>query len=158
MTEPTPEASSDHSPESDEIDDDALDPRARDAMRKLRRECQSLRGRLKDSEEQLGAAAREAAHQRVVVEAAAKAAGLIDGSDIWSAHPDPSEFIDEQFADIVPDRVAEATKALITAKPYLARPVGVPPTDRPLEGLGAGARAPEDAKPAPTWHSALRGS
>jgi hypothetical protein len=150
-------------PELD-LDDTDLDPRTREAFRKLRSENRSLRARLHEREdrlhereEQIGAAAaREAVHHRAVVEAAAKAAGLIDGSDIWSAHPDPTEFLDE-FADVVPDRVAEATRALFEAKPYLARPVGAPPTERPIEGLRSGAR-PEEPAAKPAWAGAIKGT
>jgi hypothetical protein len=151
MTEPTP-------PVDDELEEEKLDPRTREALRKLRAENKSLRSRLRDSEEQIGAqAAREAAHQRAVVAAAATAAGLIDDEDLLSRH-DPSEFLDEQLADVMPHKVAAATKALLDEKPYLGRPVGAPPTDRPIEGLRSGARAPEDKTPTPSWYSALHGT
>ncbi len=150
--EPTPE------PNAEDVDESTLDERARAAMQKLRSENRSLRSRLRDSEEQVGiASARLTAHHKAVIEAAAKAAGLIDPSDFTVHHPDPNEFVDE-FADVVPDKVTEAVQALLEAKPYLGRPAGPPPTDRPLEGLRPGARAPEDKTPAPTWSTALRGA
>jgi hypothetical protein len=149
--------------EPDELDDDeqVFDMRA---VRKLRRENSSLRSRihdfeeqLRDRDEQIGAqAAREAAHQRSVIEAAARAAGLIDPSDFLAAHPDPSEFIDAEFRDVLPDKVAEAAAALLEAKPYLGRPVGAPPSDRPLEALRSGARPADKPKPA-SWTTAIRG-
>jgi hypothetical protein len=100
MTEPeqtTPE------PEPVDDDDDSMfDDRAREALTKLRKENHGLRSRLRDSEEQVGiASARLSAHHKSVIESAAKAAGLIDGSDIWSAQPDPNAFLDEQFHDVV---------------------------------------------------------
>ena len=50
------------------------------------------------------------------VAAAAAQAGLIDGNDLFLAHPDPDEFLDEQFREVVGDRVAEATKELLGAQ------------------------------------------
>ena len=49
---------------------------------------------------------------------------MIDPSDFLAAHPDPTEFLDTEFNDVLPDRVAEATAALLEAKPHLARVVG----------------------------------
>ena len=164
MTEPNepndqPTPADDNDADDTTIEDSALDPRTREAFKKLRSENHSLRTRLRDSEEQVGiASARLSAHHRQVIAAAAKAAGLIDPTDFTAAHPDPSEFLDE-FHEVVGDKVAEAAKALIAAKPYLARPPsGPPPTERPIEGLRPGARAPEDKVPAPTWASAIRGT
>lgn len=156
MTEPITSDDVDTSGTVEVADDDeqVLDMAA---MRKVRREAAELRKRNRELEEQLeGAAARETAHQRAMVEHAAAAAGMIDPSDFLAVHPDPSEFADE-FHNVVGDRVAEAAAALIASKPHLGRPVGAPPTDRPLEGLRPGARAPEDKKPAPSWATALRG-
>lgn len=140
-----------------EIDDDELDPRARAAMQKLRRECRSLRTRLHETEEEVGAqAAREMVRHRATIEAAAKAAGLVDGSDFTLHHPDPAPFLDEEFKDVVGDRVTEAAAALLEQKPYLGR-AAAPPTDRPIESLRPGA-SPEPAKKIEaTWASALRG-
>ena len=149
MTEPAPE----QAPEPDDYE--GVDMAA---VRKLRREAQALRRKNHELEEQLGAAAaREGAHQIAVVAAAAKAAGMIDPSDFLAAHPNVDEFLDEQFNDVLPDKVAEATAALLESKPYLGRPVGPPPSARPVEGLKPGARAREDESPAPSWTQALRG-
>jgi len=143
-------------PEPD-VDDSTLDDRTRDALKKLRQENHSLRTRLRDSEEQVGiASARLTAHHRAVIEAAAKAAGLLDPSDFTAHHPDPNEFVDE-FADVVPDRVTEAARALLEAKPHLAAPpAGRPPTDRPLKSLRGGATPEDKPKPAPSWSSVIR--
>lgn len=63
--EPTNDAVVDKHADEDSGDDDTV--------RKLKRECQQLRSRLRDSEEQIGAAAaREAIHQRAVIEHAAQ--------------------------------------------------------------------------------------
>ena len=144
--------------EVDDVSDDDLDPRIRAYVAKLKREAQGLRSKLRDAEEIAGAAsARETVHTREQVAAAAAAAGLIDGHDLFIAHPDPNEFLDEQFRDVVGDRVAEATQALLARKPYLGRAVGAPPTDRPLESLRPGA-SPEPKQPTtPSWSAALHG-
>ena len=76
------------------------------AMRKVRKEAAELRKRNLELEEQLGAAtARETAHRRDVVAAAAQSAGMIDPSDFLAVHPDPAEFLDEQFRTVIGDRV-----------------------------------------------------
>ena len=147
MTEPTPDETVPDDTSVDEVDDSTLDPRARDALRKARNEARNLRTRLRESESTHESdLARLAAHERSVIEQAVKAAGFYDASDFLALHPDTSDFVDE-FHEVVPDRVAEAAKAILDAKPYLGRPVGPPPTDRPIEGLRSGALPPED-KPA----------
>jgi hypothetical protein len=161
MTEPTPDNIEPDTvtpePEPDDVNDDELDPRALAALQKLRRENQSLRSRLHEREEQVGAqAAREAVHHKAVIEAAAAQAGFIDPSDFTLAYPDPAPFLDEQFQDVVGDRVTEAARALLEQKPHLGRPVGAPPTERPIEGLRSGA-APELKEKPISWSSALRG-
>jgi hypothetical protein len=158
MTEPTDDPTPATEPDAEDIGDEStLDPKMRDAFKKLRSENRRLRTRLRDSEEQVGiASARLSAHHRAVVAAAAKAAGMIDGEDLLSVY-DPNEFLDEQFADVVDDKVVEATRALLDAKPYLGRPVGPPPTDRPVEGLRSGAR-PADKPKSASWATAIRGS
>lgn len=156
MTEPVGEPIPDTEPDAEDIES-TLDGRTRDAFKKLRSENHSLRTRLRDSEEQVGiASARLAAHHKAVIEAAAKAAGLIDPSDFTVHHPDPGEFVDE-FADVVPDKVTAAAQALLEAKPYLGRPSGPPPSQRPIESLRSGAR-PEEPTTAPSWSTALRGA
>ncbi len=155
--EPAVEPAGEEPTAEDDVSDDELDPRTRAAMQKLRRENQNLRTRLHESEEMVaGAAARATVHHKAVIEAAAAAAGFIDPTDFTLAHPDPSPFLDEQFETIVGDRVAEAAEALLEAKPHLRRPVGAPPSQRPVEGLRPGA-SPEPRKAEVTWSSALRG-
>lgn len=164
--EPTPDelpTAVDDSPDDDdtapepEPDDDLLDPRARAALQKARREAAGLRARLREAEETIGAAAaRATVHHKVAIEAAAAQAGFIDPTDFTLAHPDPSPFLDEQFQEIVGDRVKEAAETLLRAKPHLRRPVGPPPSDRPVEGLRSGARAEETPK-VTTWAQALHG-
>jgi hypothetical protein len=78
-----------------ELEESSLDPRVRETFKKLRSENHSLRTRLRESEDQVGiAAARLGAHHKAVIEAAARAAGLIDPSDFTDRHPDPAEFVD----------------------------------------------------------------
>ena len=96
----------------DDVSDDELDDRTRAYVAKLKREAQGLRSKLRDAEEIAGAAAaRETIHTREKVAQAAAAAGLIDGEDLFTVHS-PDEFLDEQFREVVGDRVAEAVKAL----------------------------------------------
>jgi hypothetical protein len=141
-----------------DVSDDELDPRTRAYVAKLKKESQGLRARLRDAEEQVGAAsARENVHTREQVAAAAAQAGLIDGNDLFIAHPDPNEFLDEQFRDVIGSRVAAATQSLLEQKPYLGRPVGAPPTQRPLEGLRPGAAPEPKAPTTPSWSAALHG-
>ena len=155
--EPRSEAFAATADEQAEVDDDALDPRTRAALSKLRRENHSLRSRLHESEEQVGAAAaRETQRQRADIEAIA-AEHLVEGQDIWRAQPDMDAFIDEQFHEITRDRVVETAKQLASEKPHLARPnVSPPPSQQPIESLRPGA-SPE-VKPKPTRGAgALRG-
>ena len=141
----------------DDVSDDELDPRTKAYVAKLRREAQSLRSKLRDAEEIAGAAsARETVHTREAVAQAAAAAGLIDGNDLFTVHS-PDEFVDEQFKEVVGDKVAEATRALLARKPYLGRPVGAPPSQRPVEGLRPGASPEPQQEKATSWSAALHG-
>lgn len=141
----------------DEVSDDELDPRTRAYVGKLKREAQQQRAARRELEEQLGAtAAHLEVHNREKVAAAAAAAGLINGEDLFLAHS-PDEFLDEQFRDVVGDRVAEATKALLAAKPYLGRTVGRPPSERPIESLRPGASPEPKPDTGTSWSAALHG-
>jgi hypothetical protein len=140
---------------TDDDDDEILDMKA---VRKLRSENRNLQSRLHEVQSgyerivtQHGALLRRGVEQEAEKY-------LYDANDIWRADPDTQkEFYDEQFGDIIGDRVAEAARAIAASKPHLARPPqGPPPTDRPLEGLRGGA-SPEDKPPAPSWYTALRG-
>lgn len=156
--EPEPEPLPQGEEDSDAPDDAELDDRTRAYVAKLKREAQGLRTKLRDAEEIAGAAAaRETVHTREAVAAAAAQAGLIDGNDLFIAHPDPNEFLDEQFREVVGDRVAEATKALLATKPYLGRTRGTPPSDRPIEGLRPGASPQQQQPKTSTWSEALHG-
>ena len=141
----------------DDISDDDLDPRARAALQKARREAANLRSRLHEAEETIGAAAaREMARDRAEVERLA-AEHLVDAQDIWRQEPDIQAYYDGEFQQIVGDKVREAAQAIIARSPHLARPnTAPPPSDRPIEGLRPGARAEEKQQPV-TWSSALRG-
>ena len=142
---PTPEPGDDH-------------PMSLGEARKLRRESAALRARAKaaeDDNERL--ITQNAALSRREVEHAA-ASVLYDPSDVWRVDPDVQQsFYDEQFGEVVGDKVREAAAALAASKPHLAKPpTAPPPSDRPIEGLRAGARV-EEKPVAPTWHSALHG-
>ena len=127
-------------------------------VRKLRHEAAGLRVQLKEAKAanaQLeGAAARLAALEHAEVERIA-AEQLHDGADIWRVPAEAQQdWYDEEFNQLQPDKVREAVEALIAVKPHLAKPQR-PPTNRPIESLHGGARAPEDRQPV-TWSSALR--
>ena len=146
-------------PEPDDVADDELDPRTAAYVAKLKRECQQQRARARDAEEQLGAvSARVDVQTREQVAQAAAQAGLIDGNDLFLAHPDPNEFLDEQFRDVVEGKVRDATEKLLESKPYLGRTTGRPPTDRPLESLRPGASPEPKAPKTPSWSQALHGT
>lgn len=151
-------------PEPEQVDtaDDVEVPQTLEAARKLRSENRSLRQRLHAAEaanaELEGAATRLSALEHAEVERIA-AQDLIDGSDVWTAQPDLTAFYDEEFKQVVPDRVREATQALIASKPHLARPnTTPPPSKQPLEGLRPGATPNEPKPKAHSWSSALRGT
>jgi hypothetical protein len=83
---------------------------------------------------------------------------LVDGGDLYRHGADEETVYDEQFHQLMPDRVREAARAIAEARPHLAkRDVGPPPTERPIESLRSGARAEENT-PAPSWYTAIRGS
>ena len=160
MTEPTePTPAEEHRDDNTTFPDadDSLDlPQNLDQARKLRSENKNLRERLHIAEtEREAAITRLAAADRREVERHA-ATVLIDPSDIWQ-QADTSAFFDDEFKDIVGDKVVEAAKAVIAAKPHLAKPpTAPPPTDRPIEGLRGGA-APEAKPTTPSWATAIRG-
>lgn len=155
--EPEPEPLPQGEEDSDAPDDAELDDRTRAYVAKLKREAQGLRTKLRDAEEIAGAAAaRETVHTREAVAAAAAQAGLIDGNDLFIAHPDPDPFLDE-FHEVVGSKVAEAAEALLARKPYLGRTRGTPPTQRPVEGLRPGASPEPKQDTTPSWSAALHG-
>jgi hypothetical protein len=133
--------------------------------RKLRSENASLRRRLHERDEQYntlqaeheGTMTRLGQLERAEIE---RIAGehLIDATDVWQAQPDVQAFYDEEYKQIVSDKVVETAKSIIAAKPHLARPQSAPPpSERPIEGLRPGA-APETKSKTPTWASAIRGT
>jgi len=148
-TDPTPAA---------EPDDDDSEPQSIEQARKLRSENRSLRSRLRAMETDYeGAITRLAALEHAEVERHAGEV-LVDPADIWRHQPDLTAFYDDEFHQITRDKVVETAKQLAADKPHLAKPpTAPPPTDRPIEGLRPGARAPEDKPPTPSWASALRG-
>ena len=133
-------------------------------VRKLRNENARLRHRLKEVEASMGSErestlARLAAYEREAVERAA-ATTLIDGEDIWRYTDEATQAeFNDAFGAIVADNVVAAAKRVIAARPHLARPPSTPPpTDRPIESLRPGATPNTgEKKPAPSWHTALRG-
>jgi hypothetical protein len=146
-TEPTPDIEPDG--------DDA--PETIEQARKLRSENRALRTRLHDLEsEHEGAVTRLAALEHAEVERHA-AELLIDPQDIWREQPDLQAYYDEEFQQIVPDRVREAARAIIASRPHLTRPQNTPPpTQRPIEHLRPGARGTETARET-SWPQFLRG-
>lgn len=152
--EPTPEGEIRvEAPTGEEpVDDEVADLQT---LRKVRREAASLRQRLHALEtEHEGTVTRLSAMEHAEVERIASE-HLIDPTDVWRQQPDLQSYYDEEFQQIVPDKVREATAAIIQSKPHLARPQR-PPTDQPVEGLKPGASPETKPKPV-TWSSALRG-
>lgn len=154
--EPEPAAAADES-ELD-VDDSTLDPRAREALQKARREAHSLRTRLREAEEEVGAAAAVVGAMQLAEVKRIAGEHLIDPDDLLTHQPDIQAYYDEEFKQIVPDRVREATQALIAARPHLGKPnTSRPPSDRPIESLRGGA-SPQDKPAAPSWFTAIRGA
>jgi hypothetical protein len=156
----TAEAPDDEMPTAVDTADDA--PQNLEAARKLRSENRNLRQRLHEAESAAkvdvdALTARLAALERAEVERLA-AQDLIDPADLWQTDVTAQSFYDDAFTQIVPDKVRDATAALIKSKPHLARPprqATPPPTDRPIESLRPGA-SPEPRRTEVTWSSALR--
>lgn len=156
--EPTPETSSDVDADArsddtatdDDVTNDALDPRTRESLRRLRAENKSLRGRLHSIESDYEAAAsRLSALQHNEIERVASEL-LIDGRDIWRAEADVQAYVDEQFEGIIADKVIESAKQLLRDRPYLGRPpTGPPPTQRPSKACGVAPRPRKNRKRRP---------
>jgi len=135
------------------LDESGMDPAAIGEIRKLRRESQKLRERLRAAEEdaeraitQLGAL-KHSEVERLAGE------HLVDPGDVWRAGAD---FLDE-YGAVDPSKVAEAAKGLTAEKPHLAKPQSAPPpSDRPVEGLRAGATPAREPTPAASWQSVIR--
>jgi hypothetical protein len=141
--------------EPDDNDEQPLDMRG---VRKLRNENKRLRHLLRETEENRASdLARIAGFEKREVEREASSL-LVDPEDIWRTDEATQQaFVDQQFGEVVGDRVREAAEAIITSKPHLARPpTARPPTDRPVEGLRSGAMPQEKPKPI-GWASAIRG-
>lgn len=165
MTELTPEPELVEQIDDDIADDndEVLDMRG---VRKLRNEAKRLRHLLREEQENRASEqkhresdlARIAAFEKREVEREASQV-LIDAEDIWR-HTDleTQQTFNNEFGEIVGERVVEAAKRLASERPHLARPnTSPPPSDRPLEGLKPGASPEPEKKPA-TWHAAIRGS
>lgn len=150
-TEPEPVA--EHA-EARPLDESGWDPAAVTEIRKLRRENQRVRDRLRAAETdaeraitQLGAL-RHNEIERLAAE------HLVDPADIWRAGAD---FTDDETGDLDPGKVGDAAQALISDKPHLARPQSAPPpSDRPVEGLRSGAMPTAEPTPKPSWQSVIR--
>jgi hypothetical protein len=142
------------------LDESTLDERTVAALKKLRSEAKGLRDRMHVKDEEIGRlSAQLLAHQRADAERIASEQ-LLDGTDLWrhASEETQQQFVDEQFAEVIPDAVRDAAAAIVEARPHLGRPATAPPpTDRPVEGLRSGA-LPETKPPsAPTWAGAIRG-
>lgn len=151
--EPTPSVDGD----SNGLDETghSVDPKVHAEIRKNRSENKGLRERLRATEGDLETAStmltamRRAEAQRVAAEF------LVDGTDLWTEHPDVDDFLADD-GTIDPAKVAQAAQAITSAKPHLAAPKKAPPpTDRPVENLRPGAST-GDKPPPTTWAGALR--
>ena len=112
---------------------------------KVRKEAAGWRTKLREAESQLGAMRRTEVERHA-------AEHLRDGTDIWQAQFDLAEFVNDD-GTIATDKITETALALAAEKPhYSAPPTGRPPSDRPVEGLRAGATPADYNGPTqPTW-------
>lgn len=125
-------------------------------LAKVRKEAASYRTKLRAAESDIEQTATQlGAMRRAEVERLA-AEHLRDASDLWQAQPDPAAFLNDDGA-VDPDKVAEAAQALTANKPHYAadKRIAPPPSDRPVEGLRAGA-SPEQKVTQPTWSNVIR--
>lgn len=134
MTEPTPEPTESALADDEQVllDDVADDDEAvvdMRAVRRLRNEAKRLRHLLREEQENRASEqkhresdlARLAAFEKRDVEREA-AQVLIDAEDIWR-HTDAEtqQSFNDEFGEIVGDRVVEAAKRLASERPHLAR-------------------------------------
>ena len=151
---PGAEPDTDTTEASQSLDESGFDPAAIGEIRKLRRESQRLRERLRTAETETERAVTqaEALRHREVERIAAE--HLVDPSDVWSTGTD---FTDPETGELDLGLVVEAAKSLTADKPHLARPsTAPPPSDRPVEGLRAGATPTGQSNPKPSWQSVIR--
>ncbi len=126
--------------------------------RKLRNENKRLRHLLRETEENRASdLARIAAFEKREVERQASAL-LIDPEDWRHTNAETQQTFNDEFGQIVGDRVVETAKRFAAQRPHLAKPnTAAPPSDRPLEGLRSGAMPSEEKPKPPSWASAIRG-
>jgi hypothetical protein len=171
-TEPVPDADGVIHVDTDEpgLDPQVIEQLADDApadvrtMRRLRSENARLRHKLRESEANRGSSdeatlARLAAMERQLVEHEV-AEILADPADLW-AHTDEETqqaWVDRQFGEVIPDAVRDSARAIVEARPHLARRATAPPTERPLEGLKSGAMPAGSQSKTPSWTAVIRGS
>ena len=160
MTEPIEPDEPDERAEPDdpraEPDDSELDPRARRRWRRCAVKppvTASARRKPRPSWRR-SKARRTIGRTRARRGGADRQRAAIDGEDVWRIRP-MSNRVGRREVQLQPDRVREAVQALAQSKPHLAKAATPPPTDRPVEGLRAGA-SPEPRKTEVAWQSVLR--
>lgn len=123
-------------------DDTSTDP----VLRKVRREAQSLRTRLREAEASLTTATdRVLAHDRRALVDAARSAGHVAPDEVHR-DVDLATVLDESGAFSV-DAATEAVTSLLRERPYLAR--------ARTPNLQQGEVAPIHSTPSPTWQGAF---
>lgn len=137
-----------------DLDFDDPTPHDIEKQRRLRNEARNLRERAKAAEGERDALRAVVDGIRASEVARLAAAELVDARDLTDRH-DLEYFLDEA-GNVDPAKVTDAAQALIADRPHVAAPpiVTAPPSDRPLEGLHAGA-SPQRPPTATTWKSAL---
>lgn len=145
-------AQDDAEPQDDADEDDLHDLQR---AKQIRAENRNLRSRAKDAEASRdGLLAELNIYRQQQVEAVARE-HLRDAGDLLARH-EITEFITADGLSV--DAVKSAAAALAAERPHLAAEpvVTAPPSNRPLEGLRAGA-SPERAPQAVSWRDVLGG-
>lgn len=133
---------------------DADDLHDLERAKQIRSENRNLRTRAKTAEAERDALAAELQqYRRQQVEAVAREV-LRDPADLLDRHADLSAFTVDGSLSL--DAVRSAAATLVAERPHLAAEpiVTAPPSNRPLEGLRAGA-SPERTPTSVTWKDVI---
>lgn len=157
---PTPSAMPSRLPAAEHQSDETAEqpPRTMEwfehELSRVRKESANYRTRLRAAESDIEQAAAQLGAMRHAEIERFAAEHLRDPSDVWRAQADTAAFLDEEFGTVDPAKVAEVAQALTAEKPHYAadKRVPPPPSDRPVEGLRAGATPADYTGPTqPTW-------
>ena len=160
-TTPSPTAMPTHLPGAEPKPGEEWPPRTmewyEEEVRKLRKENANYRTKYREAATDLEAAASQLGAMRHAEIERLAGETLREASDVWQAQPDPAAFLDEEYGTVDPAKVAEAAQSLITEKPHYAADFRVPPppSDRPIEGLRAGASPTQGQPTQPSWRDVI---